>query len=80
LYEEFADTLREGVPVSDAVRTVSANPADKLALPGKGYIREGMDADLLLIDPNNYSLKTVFAMGRKMVENGTVLVKGTFEA
>ncbi|MCL1940717.1 MAG: amidohydrolase family protein, partial [Synergistaceae bacterium] len=79
LYEEFTGTLREGVPVTDAIRIVAANPADYLALHGKGHIREGMDADLLLIGASDYSLKAVFAMGRKMVENGTALVKGVFE-
>jgi beta-aspartyl-dipeptidase (metallo-type) len=79
LYEEFADTLREGVSATDAIRIVSTNPADYLALPGKGRIRENMDADLLIIDANDYTLKAVFAMGRKMVENGTILVKGVFE-
>ena len=79
LYEEFVNTLHEGVSVPDAVRIVTANPADFLALPGKGHIKEGMDADLLIIGANDYSLKAVFAMGRKMVENGAALVKGTFE-
>jgi beta-aspartyl-dipeptidase (metallo-type) len=80
LYEEFVDTLREGVSMTDAVRIVSTNGADSLALPGKGRVREGMDADLLIIDAVNYKLKAVFAMGQKMVENDIALVKGAFES
>ena len=64
---------------TDAIRIVTSNPADCLALTGKGHIREGMDADLLIINSNDHSLKAVFAMGRKMVENDVALVKGTFE-
>lgn len=79
LYEEFTNTLREGVPMTDAVRIVTQNPADSLTLQGKGSISEGMDADLLIIDEKGYSLKAVFAMGRKMVENGVAIVKGAFE-
>jgi beta-aspartyl-dipeptidase (metallo-type) len=79
LYEEFVNTLHKGVSMTDMVRIVTANPADSLALPGKGRIREGMDADLLIINENDYSLKAVFAMGRKMVENGIAVVKGAFE-
>ncbi|MCL1941255.1 MAG: amidohydrolase family protein, partial [Synergistaceae bacterium] len=79
MYEEFTGIMREGVTPTDAIRIAATNPADFLALHGKGHIREGMDADLLLIGANDYSLKAVFAMGRKMVENGAALVKGMFE-
>ncbi|MCL1876155.1 MAG: beta-aspartyl-peptidase [Synergistaceae bacterium] len=79
LYEEFADTLREGVPMTDALKIVTRNPADSLSLHGKGHIKEGMDADLLIIDEKDYNLKAVFAMGRKMVEGDIALVKGAFE-
>ena len=79
MYEEFVDILREGVSITDALKIVTANPADSLSLPGKGHIQEGMDADLLIIDAKNYNLKAVYSMGRKMVENGVPIVKGAFE-
>ena len=79
LYEEFVNALREGISMTDMVKIVSTNGADSLALPGKGRIREGMDADLLIINAKDYSLKAVFAMGRKMAENGVAIVKGAFE-
>lgn len=80
MFQEFAAFLKEGIPVTDAVRIVSTNPADFLLLGSKGRIKEGADADILLVGEADYSLKMVFAMGRKMVEDDVALVKGTFES
>lgn len=79
MYEEFVDMMREGVAVADACRIVSSNSADMLGLPLKGKIKVGADADLLLISSEDFSLNTVFAKGKKMVENGNPIVFGVFE-
>jgi len=41
----------EGIPLEQALQVATSNPADILKLPGKGYIKEGFDADILLLDP-----------------------------
>lgn len=79
MFQEFSAFLKEGIPPGDAVRIVSTNPAEWLLLESKGRVREGADADLLLVRESDYSLRMVFAMGRKMVEDDVALVKGTFE-
>lgn len=69
----------EGLAVSDALPFFTTNAAKILALhPAKGCLREGSDADLLLLDPS-LNLRTVFARGNKMLEHGSVTVKGMFE-
>ncbi len=42
---------REAMPMSEAVRRLSRHPADVFGFEGRGLIREGYAADLLLFDP-----------------------------
>ena len=81
LYREMRDgVLTEKLPLSVALKPVTINPAKLLKLSQKGRIEEGKDADLVLADENSLEIDTVIAMGKIMVCNGQVLIKGTFEA
>jgi len=68
----------ENIPLEEALKVMTANPADGLKLYGKGHVAEGMDADITVLD-KDFGIKYVFANGRKMVDDGKVVVKGTFE-
>lgn len=70
--------LTEKVPLADVIRAVSTTTAEHYKLPRKGWIKEGFDADILLFS-DGLELKSVFARGRLMMEDGAILVKGTFE-
>ena len=48
-------------------------------LKNKGKIEAGKDADLVLVDENTLEIKTVISMGKLMIKDGEVIVKGTFE-
>ena len=81
LYREMRDgVLTEKLPLSVALKPVTINLAKLLKLSQKGRIEEGKDADLVLADENSLEIDTVIAMGKIMVCNGQVLIKGTFEA
>ncbi|MBP6979378.1 MAG: beta-aspartyl-peptidase, partial [Lentimicrobiaceae bacterium] len=55
---EVRDAVQmEGIPLEQALQPVTSTPADILKLPGKGYIREGYDADLLLLSNDFHILK-----------------------
>ena len=57
-------TMREaGIPLSEAVRMASENPARRVGAAKKGRIAAGMDADLLLLD-EELNLQWVMAGGR----------------
>ncbi|TCI57193.1 beta-aspartyl-peptidase, partial [Exiguobacterium sp. SH3S2] len=71
--------LLEDIPPDQAIRVITKNPADILKLPHKGAIEAGRDADLVMLDPDDYQIDTVIALGRTMVEGGQAIVKGTFE-
>lgn len=79
LYNAVRDIVeRDILPLEDALRFVTVNPATSLKLPRKGRVAEGYDADLVVLDAA-LSISHVFARGVCMIEEGNVIVKGTFE-
>ena len=48
-----------GVDIPQAVRMASANPAKVLRLDNKGTIKEGFDADLVLLDKELNVIETL---------------------
>ncbi len=80
LFNEVRDAIREdGVDPAAAFRVITSNPASLLKLPGKGHVRAGFDADLVLLRCDDYVIDTVIAKGTVMVSGGRTLVKGLFE-
>ncbi len=55
--------LTDGIPLEQALQVATSNPADILKLPGKGHIREGYDADILVLDPE-FNIVHLMAMGK----------------
>jgi beta-aspartyl-dipeptidase (metallo-type) len=80
LFQEVRDAVRkEGVDLETALRVVTRNPAEIYGLAGKGRIRPQADADLILVDPETFTVDTVIARGRTLMVDRQVKVAGTFE-
>ncbi len=80
LYREMRDAvLTDGVELSLAIRTVTANPAALLKLSRKGRVAEAADADLVMADEMSLAIDMVMAKGTVMVSGGQAVAKGTFE-
>lgn len=80
LYKEFIDIIKkEKMSVGDAIRITSTNIAKHLKLDQKGEIKEGKDADLIVLDKNTLQIKYVIAEGKIMMENEKIMKFGTFE-
>jgi len=81
LHEEFKDlVLQEKIPLEDSLKVFTSNVARALFMPyRKGTLREGADADLLVFAPD-LALDKVLAKGRVVVNEGNVVVKGTYES
>ena len=78
LIRTFRDLVRhKTVGLEDAVRLFSTNPATFYRLSGKGEIRRGKDADLVIFD-EHFEPMEVLALGRRMVAEGKVIARGTF--
>lgn len=80
VYRQIVDLVQnEGMEFEEVLRYGTLNPAEALELSGKGRICPGADGDLLLLKQEDLSLDTVISMGRIMMQNGEILVKGTYE-
>jgi len=78
LFRKFRDLVAKKIlPLEEAVRLFSTNAAEFYKLRGKGRIAAGGGADLILLD-RDLVLRGVFAKGKKLMEGGRLLVKGTF--
>ncbi len=77
--QEVVLLVKDGkLPIEDAFKLSTANPADNLGLKHKGRIKTGNDADFCCFD-NELNLTDVFARGQHMMKDKTIVVKGTFE-
>ena len=69
----------EGIALETALRVITANPARILKLKTKGRLAPGMDADIVLLDPQDLEVRTVIAKGRLLMKAGRLLAKGMFQ-
>ncbi|UOB16477.1 beta-aspartyl-peptidase [Abyssalbus ytuae] len=78
--EEVINLIQKGgVPIEDAFRLITANPAKNLGLAYKGKLEVGCDADICAFD-KDFNLLDVFARGQHMMEDTKIIVKGNFES
>ena len=80
MHKEFRDlALTKEMPLETALRPVTSSPAAEIGMyPAKGCVREGSDADLIIMD-KDLSILKVFAMGKLAADGGEALLKGAFE-
>lgn len=80
LYKEVRDAIiNEGISIENAIRVITSNVAEHLKLKTKGKLKIGLDADIVLVNENDFNIDTVIAKGRMMVHENKILVKGLFE-
>jgi beta-aspartyl-dipeptidase (metallo-type) len=78
LVETLQELLRRGHELEVVLPAMTSNVANYLRLPGKGKIEPGSDADLVCLDGAG-RVRHVMAGGSWMVQDGSPVVKGTFE-
>ena len=80
LFKEVKDAvLKKEIDLDKALKVITENPARNLELKNKGKLKEGKDADLVILDNNDLKIKTVIAKGKIMLEDNKLKQKGTFE-
>lgn len=67
-----------GIPISDAFRLITTNPATNLGLKNKGRIAPHCDADMCWFD-EQLQLCDVFAHGQQLMKAGQILTPYTFD-
>jgi beta-aspartyl-dipeptidase (metallo-type) len=76
---ELADSvITEKIPLETSLKVLTSNVSTILKLHGKGFIANGMDADLLFLD-SGMQMVHLLAMGKWVVRSGVVVKKGTYE-
>jgi len=58
------------IPLHDAVRMASRNPADALGLKTKGRLEAGADADFVILSPRLEVLETIIAGRTRITAQG----------
>jgi len=62
------------------LKTVTSNVAKVLKIyPTKGVLSEGSDADVLVLNADDFSIDKLFIMGEAFIDKGNVIKKGKFE-
>lgn len=80
LYDEVRDAvLIDKLPLEQAIKVITSNPASILKLKGKGRVEVNYDADLVLLEEETLSIDSVMAKGQMMIEHGEIIKYGTFE-
>ena len=59
-------TKEAGIPITEAIKLITENPAKAMGLSDKGLIEDGMDADFVVFD-GDISVKAVFVGGQKQI-------------
>lgn len=68
LFDEFKNLLRFGIPLKQAVRSCSINPAKSIGAQDiTGSIEPGKNADLLVLNGDLTQIKAVFVKGKKVI-------------
>lgn len=70
--------MHYGLPLEAGLRTITSNVATVLHLQNKGMIRNGFDADLVVLN-DDLQVEYVWAKGKMMVRAHEPIVFGTFE-
>lgn len=79
LFDQVRQAVRgHGVPLEEALKVITSTPAAYLQLAGKGTLRAGADADLVLLD-RNLEIDTVLGRGQVLVRDHEIKRLGTFE-
>jgi beta-aspartyl-dipeptidase (metallo-type) len=79
ILDELIDLVKvENLPLEKALTVVTSNVADILKLKSKGRVKEGLDADLVLLD-KDLNISDLIARGNLMVSDYKMLKKGTYE-
>ena len=79
LYNEIRELLiNSNISKSHIISLVTKNVANVLGLHNKGEISKNKDADIIFVDKNNFDIKYVFAKGKKIIDNGKILLNETF--
>ena len=79
VFDQIRDCVHSGVAdLQTALSLVTRNTARILKLASKGSLAKGFDADLVILRKDGLELRDVFAAGRRLMVDGSVVVREKF--
>ncbi len=78
LYYEVKLAVLKGLPLEEALKPITVNPAKILGLKNKGKLKEGANADLVILD-ESLNIDTVISKGKVLMSDKIIVTKGIFE-
>jgi len=66
------------IPIKQAIKLLTENPAKGLGISNKGKIEEGKDADVIVLD-EKYNINSVIALGEIVLLDNKLFKKGKYE-
>ena len=81
LFDDIRNSiLINKLDMSEVLKTVTVNVAKILKIyPAKGTLKQGSDADVLVLNKNSLDIDKVYINGEQFIEKGMVLKKGRYE-
>jgi adenine deaminase len=80
IHRVFRDLLKLSVAsLPDAVRICSTNTATHYRLHGKGTLKTGSCADMVIFERDGYEIRDVISQGRILVRLSKVLSQSRFQ-
>ncbi|AND84504.1 beta-aspartyl-peptidase [Clostridium tyrobutyricum] len=76
--ETIKELYQRGISIENSLIPLTSSPSSLLKFKNKGHIKEGFDADILLLD-NDLNIAYVISKGNIMVSNYKPVKYGTFE-
>ena len=78
LFETMQKVIQGGIALQDLLPLVTSNAADRLGLDDKGRIRDGGNADMVLLTEST-EIDCVWSRGRLLVSNDDAVVRSDYE-
>jgi beta-aspartyl-dipeptidase (metallo-type) len=78
LIETLQELTQSNVELDIALPVFTSNVAQLLRLAKKGCLKQGFDADMLVLD-DGYNIVDVMARGRWHVRNSSPIIMGKYE-
>jgi beta-aspartyl-dipeptidase (metallo-type) len=80
IYRVFRDLLKlSAASLPDAIRICSTNTSTHYRLHGKGALKTGNCADMVILESDGYEIRDVISRGRLLVRSSKILSQSRFQ-